>query len=47
MNDPAKYIRHYYGKVYIAGDGDDKNPWDAKALWSDDASFVVGPPWSP
>lgn len=47
MNYPAKYIRHYYGKVYAAGDGDDKNPWDTKALWSDDVSFVVGPPWSP
>ncbi len=22
VNYPAKYIRHYYGKVYIAGDGD-------------------------
>lgn len=47
MNAPAKYIRHYYGKLYIAGDGDDRNPWNTKALWSDDASFVVGPPWSP
>jgi len=45
MNAPAKYIRHYYGKVYIAGDGDDRNPRDTKALWSD--GFVVGPPWSP
>lgn len=44
---PTKYIRHYYGKVYIAGDGDSGKAWDAKALWSDDASFVIGLPWSP
>jgi non-reducing end alpha-L-arabinofuranosidase len=47
VNDPTKYIRHYYGKVYIAGDGDGANPWDATALWTDDVSFIVNPPWSP
>jgi non-reducing end alpha-L-arabinofuranosidase len=44
---PTKYIRHYDGKVYIAGDGDDSNPWDTKSLWTDDVSFIVSPPWSP
>lgn len=44
---PSKYIRHYYGKVYIAGDGDDANPWDTKALWTSDTSFIVSAPWSP
>jgi non-reducing end alpha-L-arabinofuranosidase len=47
INFPTKYIRHYYGKIYIAGDGDSTNPWDARAHWSDDASFVVSRPWSP
>jgi len=46
-NNPAKYIRHYSGKVYIASDGDGANPWDTKALWTDDASFLVSRPWSP
>jgi hypothetical protein len=46
VNYPAKYIRHYYGKVYIAGDGG-TNPWDTTALWTDDTSFIVSPPWSP
>jgi hypothetical protein len=44
---PTKYIRHYYGKVYIASDGDSKNPWDNAAFWSDDVSFLVRPPWLP
>src|SRR5580700_1007513 len=39
VNYPAKYIRHYYGKVYIASDGDGKNPWDTTVLWTDDVSF--------
>jgi non-reducing end alpha-L-arabinofuranosidase len=47
VNYPAKYIRHYYGKVYISSDGGGTNPWDTAALWSDDVSFVVSPPWSP
>jgi non-reducing end alpha-L-arabinofuranosidase len=47
INDPTKYIRHYYGKVYIASDGDGTNPWDTTVLWTDDASFIVSPPWSP
>ena len=46
-NETAKYIRHYYGKVYIAGDGEGANPWDTRTLWSDDTSFIVSPPWSP
>jgi non-reducing end alpha-L-arabinofuranosidase len=44
---PTKYIRHYYGKVYIASDGDGTKPWDTTVHWTDDVSFVVGPPWSP
>lgn len=44
---PTKYIRHYYGKVYVASDGNGTNPWDSTALWSDDTSFIVSPPWSP
>ena len=47
LNYPTKYIRHYTGKVYVAGDGDSANPWDTKALWADDTGFIVGPPWSP
>jgi hypothetical protein len=47
VNYPTKYIRHYDGKVYIAGDGDGTNPWDSKALWTDDVSFIVSSPWSP
>ena len=46
LNYPAQYIRHYDGKVYIAGDGG-PSPWDATAHWSDDISFIVSPPWSP
>jgi hypothetical protein len=46
-NYPTKYIRHYYGKVYIAGDGDGTNPWDTTVLWTDDTNFIVSPPWSP
>jgi len=42
-NEPTKYIRHYYGKVYIAGDGG-ADPWDAAAHWSDYVSFIVSPP---
>jgi hypothetical protein len=44
---PMKYIRHYDGRVYIASDGNGTNPWDTTALWSDDTSFIVSPPWSP
>ena len=47
VNYPTKYIRHYDGKVYIAGDGDGTNPWDTTAHWTDDVSFIVSPPWSP
>jgi hypothetical protein len=47
VNYPTKYIRHYYGKVYIASDGDGTNPWDTTVLWTDDVSFIVSPPWSP
>jgi non-reducing end alpha-L-arabinofuranosidase len=47
VNNPTKYIRHYDGKLYIAGDGAGTNPWDNKALWTDDTSFIVSPPWSP
>jgi hypothetical protein len=46
-NYPAKYLRHYGGKVYIASNGNGTNPWDAAELWTDDASFIVSPPWSP
>ena len=45
VNDPLKYIRHYNGKVYIAGGG--AKPWDTTVLWTDDTSFIVSPPWSP
>ena len=44
---PTKYIRHYYGKIYIAGDGDGPNPWANVAHWADDISFIVIPPWLP
>jgi len=44
---PTKYIRHYYGKVYIASDGNSPHPWDTKAHWTDNTSFVVAPPWLP
>jgi non-reducing end alpha-L-arabinofuranosidase len=43
---PTKFIRHYYGKIYIASNGG-TNPWDTTALWTSDISFIVGPPWSP
>jgi hypothetical protein len=46
-NYPAKYLRHYEGKVYIAGNGDGPNPQDTAALWTEDTSFVVSPPWWP
>lgn len=42
----TKYIRHYYGRVYIASDGDGPNSWDTTVPWTDDASFIVSPPWS-
>ena len=44
---PTKYIRHYYGKVYVASDGDGTNSWDATKSWIDDVSFIVRPPWLP
>jgi hypothetical protein len=47
VNHPTKYIRHYYGKIYVASDGNGTNPWDTTVLWSDDTSFIVSPPWSP
>jgi non-reducing end alpha-L-arabinofuranosidase len=47
VNYPTKYIRHYYGKIYIASNGNGTNPWDNATLWSDDTSFIVSPPWSP
>ncbi|MEW6632243.1 MAG: alpha-L-arabinofuranosidase B, partial [Pseudomonadota bacterium] len=42
-DEPTGYIRHYLGKLYVASDGG-ANPWDAGAHWSDDVSFIVGPP---
>jgi non-reducing end alpha-L-arabinofuranosidase len=47
VNYPTKYLRHYYGKIYISGDGDGANRWDNRAHWSDDTSFIVGPPLAP
>jgi hypothetical protein len=47
VNYPTKYVRHYYGKVYIASDGGGKNPRDTAALWTDDVSFIVSSPWLP
>ena len=47
VNYPTKFIRHYYGKVYIASDGNGTNAWDNASLWSDDTSFIVSPPWTP
>src|SRR5580700_9208689 len=47
VNYATKYIRHYFGKLYIASDGDGTNPWDTTSLWTDDVSFIVSPPWSP
>ena len=47
VNYPTKYIRHYYGKLYVASDGGGANAGDATALWTDDTSFIVSPPWSP
>ena len=47
VNYPEKYIRHYYGKVYASSDGDGTNPWDTTVHWTDDVSFIVGPPWAP
>jgi hypothetical protein len=44
---PEKYIRHFYGKLYIASEGGGSNPWDTRNLWKDDTSFVVSPPWLP
>lgn len=46
-NDPTKYIRHFYGKVYIASHGDGTHPWDTASTWIDDVSFLVSPPWLP
>jgi hypothetical protein len=47
VNDATKYIRHYYGKLYIAKDGDGTKSWNTTALWADDVSFIVSPPWLP
>jgi len=47
VNYPTKYIRHYEGRIYIAGDGDGTNPWDTTTFWADDTTFIVSPPWSP
>jgi hypothetical protein len=47
VSDPTKYIRHFYGKVYIASHGDGTKPWDTASTWTDDVSFIVSPPWLP
>ena len=47
VNSSTKYIRHYVGRVYLASDGDSKNPWDATVHWIDDVSFIVSAPWLP
>jgi hypothetical protein len=47
INYPTKYMRHFYGKVYVASDGEGTNPWDTAAVWNDDVSFLVSMPWSP
>ena len=44
---PTRYIRHYNGRVYVASDGGGQTPWDNGVHWTDDASFIVSPPWSP
>jgi non-reducing end alpha-L-arabinofuranosidase len=43
---PTKYVRHYYGKLYVADNGG-KNAWDTTTLWTDDTTFIVSSPWSP
>jgi len=43
----TQYIRHYYGKVYIASKGEGTKPWDIILHWTDDVSFIVSQPWLP
>jgi hypothetical protein len=44
--NPALYIRHYNGTLYVASDGG-SDPWDATTSWTDDVSFVPTPAWAP
>jgi non-reducing end alpha-L-arabinofuranosidase len=47
VNLPSKYLRHYFGKLYLANIGGDAEPWDASSHKTEDTSWVVASPWSP
>jgi Alpha-L-arabinofuranosidase B (ABFB) domain len=46
FNDPARYIRHYFYRLYIASDGG-PSPSDNSAFWTQDVSWRVVQPWAP
>jgi Alpha-L-arabinofuranosidase B (ABFB) domain len=46
FNDPARYIRHYFYRLYIASDGG-FSPSDNRAFWTQDVSWRVVQPWAP
>lgn len=45
-NFPTLYLRHFGNELFLAGDGG-TNPWDSRAHWADDVSWIVTTPWSP
>jgi non-reducing end alpha-L-arabinofuranosidase len=50
FNYPDHFIRHWNGALFIASDGPSatsNNPFDTTALWPNDTSWIVSPPWTP
>lgn len=44
--NPALFLRHYNGHVYVASNGG-PDPWDATTSWPDDVSWLPTPAWAP
>lgn len=44
FGDSSKYLRHYYGKLYVASSAG-SNAWDGGTSWTDDVSWAPTAPW--
>jgi hypothetical protein len=44
--NPALFLRHYNGHLYIASNGG-PDPWDTTTSWSDDTTWTPTPAWAP
>ncbi|MFD8974899.1 AbfB domain-containing protein [Streptomyces sp. NPDC059593] len=40
-----RYLRHFNNELWIGSNGGTNNYWDKSALWSEDTSWRVTPPW--